>query len=66
VQSPDNDTHASPNRLMRNGAVTVLDVRPRDEYAAAHLPGRGLRPRSRAPAPVPRDPQIQRSDRLLL
>jgi rhodanese-related sulfurtransferase len=26
-------------RLMRSGAVTVLDVRPRDEYEAAHVPG---------------------------
>ena len=24
---------------LRDGAVTVLDVRPPDEYAAAHIPG---------------------------
>jgi rhodanese-related sulfurtransferase/DNA-binding transcriptional ArsR family regulator len=31
-----------PDELLRRvseGAVTLLDVRPRDEYAAAHLPG---------------------------
>ena len=26
-------------RLMRDGGVTVLDVRPRGEYEAAHIPG---------------------------
>ncbi|HKO16409.1 MAG TPA: metalloregulator ArsR/SmtB family transcription factor [Gemmatimonadaceae bacterium] len=26
-------------RLMRDGEVTVIDVRPRDEYAAGHIPG---------------------------
>jgi rhodanese-related sulfurtransferase len=26
-------------RRVRDGAVTVLDVRPREEYAAGHLPG---------------------------
>ena len=26
-------------RLMRDGGVTVVDVRPADEYAAGHLPG---------------------------
>jgi rhodanese-related sulfurtransferase len=26
-------------RRVRSGAVTVIDVRPREEYAAAHIPG---------------------------
>lgn len=26
-------------RLLRDGEVTVLDVRPRDEYEAGHIPG---------------------------
>ena len=26
-------------RLMEDGAVTVVDVRPREEYEAAHIPG---------------------------
>lgn len=26
-------------RLVRSGAVTVIDVRPRDEYEAGHIPG---------------------------
>lgn len=26
-------------RLMRDGDVTVIDVRPRDEYEAGHIPG---------------------------
>jgi rhodanese-related sulfurtransferase/DNA-binding transcriptional ArsR family regulator len=26
-------------RLMREGGVTVVDVRPRDEYEAGHIPG---------------------------
>lgn len=32
-------TLADLRRLMRNGEVTVLDVRPRDEYQAGHIPG---------------------------
>jgi rhodanese-related sulfurtransferase len=32
-------TLAELRRLVRQGAVTVIDVRPRDEYQAGHLPG---------------------------
>jgi rhodanese-related sulfurtransferase len=32
-------TLAELRRLVRDGEVTVLDVRPRDEYAAGHIPG---------------------------
>lgn len=30
---------AELDRLTREGAVTVIDVRPRDEYEAGHIPG---------------------------
>lgn len=32
-------TLAELRRLMRDGEVTVIDVRPRDEYEAGHIPG---------------------------
>ena len=32
-------TLAELRRLVRDGEVTVLDVRPRDEFAAGHIPG---------------------------
>lgn len=32
-------TLAELRRLMRDGNVTVIDVRPREEYEAAHIPG---------------------------
>jgi rhodanese-related sulfurtransferase len=32
-------TLAELKRLVRDGGVTVIDVRPRDEYASGHIPG---------------------------
>lgn len=36
---PDPVTRDDLAARMRDGAVTVLDVRPADEYAAGHIPG---------------------------
>ena len=32
-------THAELRKLLRDGDVTVIDVRPGDEYEAGHIPG---------------------------
>lgn len=32
-------THAELRKLVRDGNVTVIDVRPADEYEAGHIPG---------------------------
>ncbi len=32
-------TRAELRRRLREGSATVIDVRPRDEYAAGHIPG---------------------------
>ncbi len=48
-------------RRMRDGLVTLLDVRPRDEFAAGHLPDAiniPLRELERRLADLPRDEEI--------
>jgi rhodanese-related sulfurtransferase len=32
-------TRAELRRRLRDGSATIIDVRPRDEYAAGHIPG---------------------------
>jgi rhodanese-related sulfurtransferase len=44
-------------RLMRDGDVTVIDVRPRDEYEAGHIPGALSLPLSALEGQIPRLPK---------
>ena len=50
---------------MREEDVTVIDVRPSDEFTAGHIPGALSVPVQRAQAATPRDSEESRGDRVL-
>jgi rhodanese-related sulfurtransferase len=52
-------------RLMRDEDITVVDVRPADEYEAGHIPGALLDPSAGSQASTARAPERPRGDRVL-